>query len=240
MQFKRFRITIAALVVVGAATGIAAKSAPGSEVFHYKLIEGRNNVQFSDTGVHWIAGLTGSLRFEVGGDGSVTMQDFDVRFDGTFQNVSGNADAPFEPGDLLTDLLRVDFATSDGILRPPPPLEIEPPLPFDPDSPVPSKIYVGPDVRSESPHSAFLGHDYFKLGHLGRAEGYFTLRVRGNDAFGGDFRMYPPGSGPDPGPDGIVPDILIFTPNVRLVPEPASIVLVLLAAGVVLCWRRCN
>ena len=247
------------LLLSFAFTGLASfVTVPASPVFSktytYELIPEKNTLRYAiqelDTWHVVYTGVEGSFQFHVDGGGAIVSKKFDLTITGPFHDslLEPVDSAPFAPGDALADFLAVDFANTTGLKVPSIPLNgVQEPY-------ITETAYVGPDVVGGSNMDS-LGKSHYHINQLEIDPAIFFFHAEARTEVGGFFSIFPPtdpstptfpfmtfsisfqGEEDSPNPIYLAPDnleldyIAMLLPNVRLVPEPASIALLGLAAS---------
>jgi hypothetical protein len=192
-----------------------------AQTYTYELIPNQSVILYRtdpETDLHDIYSyVAGRIGFTIHDDGSVFTNIFDVAFQGTpFDRQSNDVfDAPFQPGDQLSDYLSVDFVNSVGLAQRS--------LPIDPASTSFRNVYVGPQVAGDD-LQMFMGLNYFHTYSL-TAKTSLEIRADAREGIGGKFRLTPIIESMPPDENGIWIPLGIVVPNLTLVPEPASLML---------------
>lgn len=252
-DFSLLRLVFIAILGNSVMAPVMATS-PGPRTYIYELIPDQNTlryaVQRSEAWQVVYTGVEGFFQFEINGNGEIVSQKFDLTITGPiYDSLLEPVDwAPFAPGDALADYLAVDFADTTG-------LEVAT-IPFNGvENNGLTQAYVGPDVVGDSSMMS-LGKNYYHINRLDIDPTYFFFEAQAREDLGGSFRIFPPDDAsqpiyppftfPIPG-EGNLPPYPIYSavtmvawllPNVRLVPEPASIVLIgFVGAALGFRWR---
>jgi hypothetical protein len=212
---------------------MVALESPAAQTFTYELIPNRSIILYR-TGPELqprdiYSHVAGRIGFTIHDDGSVVTNLFDVAFQGSPFDLTLNEvlDAPFQAGDALSDYLSVDFVNSPGLAQWS--------LPIDANSPSFRNVYVGPQVAGDD-LQMFMGLNFFRTYSL-NAETSLEIRAHAREEIGGQFRLAPLLERLPPNENGIWIPLGVVVPNLKLVPEPASLMLI---AGIVagLACRR--
>ncbi len=244
-------LLLVAIAILGSLVAEPVSAAP-PRTYVYELIPEQNQLRYAtrESG-SWHVVYTrveGYFQFQINDHGAIVSQGFDLTIAGPFHDsLLEPVDwAPFAPGDALADFLTVDFSDTTG-------LEVATILFNGAEDHGITKAYVGPDVVGDN-SLVSLGKDYYHISRLDVNPTYFFFEAQARAEIGGSFTIfpptdlshsvYPPITFPIPGegdpPYLIYPpvnEIAWLLPNVRLIPEPTSIVL-LGTMGVAFGCRR--
>jgi hypothetical protein len=229
----------AVLALLLAAAGNSAP-AHAAQTFAYRLLPGQSTLRYAtlvgDEHREIYGSVSGTFSFVLNADDTITASTFDLTIEGPFYDGTLEApdSIPFAAGDKLADYLSVDFASALGLTFT---------LPQFNGQPGPPYAVVGPDAHTDG-ESVFLGTSYYNIRTLDRDPTEFILEATARDGIEGSFQIFPQTFVTEEvatntnGLGGIlVIPRLVVVPNVALIPEPTSAVL-LVAGGLVFGFRR--
>jgi hypothetical protein len=208
-------IQIFALLVIA----IAPSHAHAAQIYTYEFIEGRGVYNFfggSDGG----GTLTGTFSLEVDGS-QVSVKSFDIRIEPFPESPPST---PNPPDLSLSDILGVDFLTSQGIV-----LHQGAGLP---GASLPPRAFVGPTVTGTSDYIS-TGDEYFSVDPLDAPEAFFELHAPGKTPGEQIMITFPVGRNCN---ELACTGVAYPYPNIRLIPEPSAFVLALAAIAFGFPW----